>query len=61
MSSVSLLIPLLPIGFGYAGIGSPVYIDILIIVFGFLPNFSMAFWCQAVLVLAMGDTPWGFR
>jgi len=61
MSSISLLIPLLPIGFGYAGIGSAVYIEVLIIVLGFLPNFSMAFWCQAVLVLAMGDTPWSFN
>eukprot|EP00929_Paragymnodinium_shiwhaense_P064280 TRINITY_DN32188_c0_g1_i1.p1 TRINITY_DN32188_c0_g1~~TRINITY_DN32188_c0_g1_i1.p1 ORF type:complete len:1389 (+),score=233.65 TRINITY_DN32188_c0_g1_i1:111-4277(+) len=60
MSSVTLLIPLLPIGAGFAGVGDPVYIDILIVLFGFLPNFTMAFWCQAVVTLALQGKPWGF-
>jgi len=60
MSSASLLIPLLPIGLSYAGIGDPAYVDGLIAVLGFLPNFALAFWCMAVLSTSWHN-PWGFN
>lgn len=61
MSSVSMLVPLLPLAIGYIGLFSPAFFDALVVILGFLPNFSIAFWCQSVQTLTASETPWGFN